>query len=150
MDWPKATARRDENHLSFRFWCILYQRFYGMCIFYGIYCKKSPRKPIHPHPANTIWRPACTYRHSSLAAQSWKPAVWLAQYIPHTHLQRPIVTDLQYTRATKDLPRPTVHTIVIKSSITLPGKFPLYPMHYNFTQQNLPGPAQCLQAMNDL
>ena len=24
MDWPKATARRDEKHLSFGFWCILY------------------------------------------------------------------------------------------------------------------------------
>ena len=24
MDWPKATARRDGNHLSFHIWCVLY------------------------------------------------------------------------------------------------------------------------------
>ena len=27
MDWVKTTARRDENHLSFVIWCILYYRF---------------------------------------------------------------------------------------------------------------------------
>ena len=29
MDWAKATARRDENHLSLGNWCVLYYRFYG-------------------------------------------------------------------------------------------------------------------------
>ena len=24
MDWQKATARRDDNHLSFAIWCVLY------------------------------------------------------------------------------------------------------------------------------
>ena len=27
MDWETATARRDENHLSFGIWCVLYWRF---------------------------------------------------------------------------------------------------------------------------
>ena len=30
MDWTKATARRDEKHLSFGIWCNLYYRFYGI------------------------------------------------------------------------------------------------------------------------
>ena len=29
MDWTKTTARRDENHLSFGIWFILYQTFDG-------------------------------------------------------------------------------------------------------------------------
>ena len=29
MGWAKATARWGENHLSFKFGCILYKRFYG-------------------------------------------------------------------------------------------------------------------------
>ena len=29
MDWAKTTARRDENHLSFVIWCVLYYRIYG-------------------------------------------------------------------------------------------------------------------------
>ena len=29
MDRAKTTARRDENHLRFRIWCVLYKRFYG-------------------------------------------------------------------------------------------------------------------------
>ena len=28
---PMATARRDDNHSSFRIWCVLYQRFYSNC-----------------------------------------------------------------------------------------------------------------------
>ena len=30
MDWAKAAARRNDNHLSFRIWCVLYWRFYGI------------------------------------------------------------------------------------------------------------------------
>ena len=29
MDWAQATARRDENHLSFWIWCVSYRRFDG-------------------------------------------------------------------------------------------------------------------------
>ena len=29
MDWAQTTARRDENHLSFDIWRVLYQRLYG-------------------------------------------------------------------------------------------------------------------------
>ena len=30
MDWSKTTARRDENHLSFGIWGVLYYRIYGL------------------------------------------------------------------------------------------------------------------------
>ena len=33
MDWAKTTARGDKKHLSFGFWCDLYQRFYGNVFF---------------------------------------------------------------------------------------------------------------------
>ena len=36
MDWPKATARWDDNYLSFRIWCTLYKIFYSMLSLYGL------------------------------------------------------------------------------------------------------------------
>ena len=32
MDWAKATARRDEKHLSFGVWCVLQRLFYGISL----------------------------------------------------------------------------------------------------------------------
>ena len=31
MDCADTTARRDENHSSFRIWCVLYYSLYGSC-----------------------------------------------------------------------------------------------------------------------
>ena len=31
MDWAKTTVRKDAKLLSFWIWCVLYQRFDGMC-----------------------------------------------------------------------------------------------------------------------
>ena len=43
MDWAKTTARRDENHLSFGIWFILYQTFDGSYLLVmGPLIKKDP------------------------------------------------------------------------------------------------------------
>ena len=44
MDWSKTTARRDEHHLSFGIWCVLYTKIYdkSMGIFFWSLVKWFP------------------------------------------------------------------------------------------------------------
>ena len=38
MDWAQTTAWRDDNHLSFDIWCVLYYRLYGRLPLMSLMC----------------------------------------------------------------------------------------------------------------
>ena len=49
INCAKTSARRDENHLSFVIWCVLYWRFYGM--------HRCPRHALAGRPG--MWQGCC-------------------------------------------------------------------------------------------
>ena len=52
MDWEMTTPRRDNNHINFVVWCILYQRFYGVWLSAGLWYLQC--RPIYTQPAVEI------------------------------------------------------------------------------------------------
>ena len=74
-DWSKTTSRRDENHLSFGIWCILYQIF---DLFWQAICL-LPLKSMERW-VNSLWPHDMSAQDHAMACCLTTPSHYLNQY----------------------------------------------------------------------